>query len=190
MPDTDWLNPTNVVTVVDLTPALAAGNVDWNNPNNVFTSNDQYAQAINVGSVQASYWIVVNAFGASIPDGATIDGVEVRIEMHTSSVADGTSGIGAVTLTQSTTRFGSPKFPDQAVTTSDVYYPYGGSSDSWGGTLSESLVENANFGFALFCPNAAATSKTLSVDHMQLKIYYTGGAFPEEAQPQRRIIIC
>lgn len=106
---------------------------------------------------------------AALPAGATIDGIEVTVEGYNFS------GIGSrvvqVTLWNSGAPIGTAKTVNQALTGSFATYTWGGSSDVWGASLTEAIVEGSGFGAALYCD--AASGGAPIFDYMSITIYYT-----------------
>ena len=52
----------------------------WTNPDNAKTSNNTYA-VFSADSAGRSYYLKATDFGFSIPDGSTIDGIKLEVEM-------------------------------------------------------------------------------------------------------------
>jgi Tfp pilus assembly protein PilX len=149
-------------------PSAATG---WTSSTNVYTSNNVYATATINGSSQSAN-LDVTGFGFSIPAGATINGIDVDIERKasaTSSIEDfdvyvlKNGSATGITDHASTTDW----------TTSDSTRSYGNSSDLWGTTWTVSDINASNFGVRLKATNLTGTSKTASVDWVQVTVFYT-----------------
>ena len=80
------------------------------------------------------------------------------------------------TTTSSSSRPARPPGSDKASTTdwttSDSTRTYGASNDLWGTTWTEAQVEASNFGIRLKVRNLTTSSRTASVDHVQIRVYY------------------
>lgn len=72
---------------------------------------------------------------------------------------------------------GTPAGNDKAAAgtwgTSDTTITYGGAGDLWGTTWTPAEVTASNFGVRLKVSNANASSRTASVDHIDLTVYYS-----------------
>lgn len=117
-----------------------------------------------------------------VPSGATIDGVEVVIEAKGVGLAftdDIVQLIKANAYTGTDKGTNSNTFANGT----DTAFTYGGASDLWGATLSDTDVIDSQFGVA-FNPAAvgfAMGTLTCNVDYVKMRIYYTvgGGGTPK-----------
>jgi len=156
-----------------------SGDRAWTDPSNVLIDDSSYATT-TIGSGQSEYLYVWD-FGFSIPSGATIDGVEVRLWRYAAAanvVYDSDVRLidksAAVALDWLIGNDGSLAgyWP-----TSDQYATHGGASDTWGldsSTLNESLVNSSDFGFAVSVDEDPGNS-TAYVTRVQVRIHYTAG---------------
>jgi hypothetical protein len=170
-----------LLLVVSAAPALAA-NTGWKtpslsipsdgtgftNPDNAFSSDDVYA-TVDVDGRQQEY----ANFGLSIPDGATITGIQVRVEAH-HSTGSGTRRF-YVQLSWDSGSSWAPTTPSSTYRTGnfgtgDLSRTVGGSSNTWGRTWSADDFTDANFRVRL---TSNLGSGTLSIDHVAVRVYYT-----------------
>lgn len=168
MADTGWVSPGTIVN------ADRDGKTTWFDPSYAGASDNNYAYN-NVTKYTYGDWLRASNFGFSIPSGATINGIECRIERHASAVnaiAD-----SALYLHKGGTPSGDDKASATMYPSSDPndYVYYGGPTDTWNSGYSETDINDSTFGVELSCFNSTSASKTAYVDHMQLKIYYTEG---------------
>lgn len=56
----------------------------WTNPGNTAASDNGYTAGFSLGSNIATQYLKATNFGFSIPDGATIDGIEAKVERNCS----------------------------------------------------------------------------------------------------------
>lgn len=171
-------NPNNF----DGTSFGSIGYGNWTNPTNVYSDNASNATAAQGGGKYQHY----SGFGFSIPAGATIVGVESRMEaactqetgengtqIFMSLMEDGTS-VDAADIWNTASR-SHPAQP-AILTGSQVLYTRGGSSDLWGGDpgeLTSTIVNNSNFGCQIHGNRSSnPTSTNYEVDYLQLRIYY------------------
>jgi hypothetical protein len=109
-------------------------------------------------------------YGASVPAGATINGIEVRLDAWASSATSSPficaelSWDGGTTWTATKTT--------ATLTTSQVTYILGTSSDTWGRTWSSGDFSNANFRLRL-TDVASSTARTFDLDYAAVQITYT-----------------
>jgi hypothetical protein len=134
MPDTGYLLPVAGANVDN------AGGVAWTNPEEA-TLDDGVDASMTVGAAASDYLAVTN-FGATLPAGSAVVGIEASVVR-----VDDSSATVLISLTKNgTTPVGSTK------TVTDVGDPVvvGGASDLWGTTLSEAEVEATGFGVLLW----------------------------------------
>jgi hypothetical protein len=135
----------------------------WRNSIYTFTSNDYYATA----TAPNKRLKLTNFYITPIQGNATIDGIEVTVEGKTLGLGvevqvDGGGGMKAT--------------KQVALSESEAVYTLGGSTDTWGKTWSPSAFTNANFSILLKTTGTNADKgKTVSIDHVKVKIYYTVG---------------
>jgi hypothetical protein len=148
-------------------PATASG---WTSSTNVASSNDSDATTSIAGS-SSSVNLNATNFGVNVPTNATITGIRARIER----AASATSSLSDmdVFLLKAGNQAGNDKAAAGTWGTTDATATYGSSTDLWGTTWTPADVNNANFGLRLKVQNANASSRTASVDYMELTVYYT-----------------
>jgi len=110
-------------------------------------------------------------FSFGIPSGATINGIEVQAEMAEGN-STGSIGVELSLSWNDGASFTSTK--TRTVNgTSDSTYTFGGSSDTWGRTWSDSEFADGNFRLKI---DKLADSDTLSIDRVRVEVSYTTGA--------------
>ncbi len=135
----------------------------WSTPSSAYASNNDYAFEDTLNHKQDYY-----NFTFGIPSGATINGIEVKLEAKDQEIATGVIGVelshnGGTTYTSSGKDTGT-------LTGSDAVYTLGGSSDTWGRSWSDTEFSNTNFRLRV-----NADTLYLWLDHVQAKVYYTTG---------------
>jgi hypothetical protein len=153
------------------------GTTAWSNPGNI-TADDGSNATVSmtfVGSTVQSHWLVADTFDfSSIPDGSTIDGVQVRAQLSVNT-ASGTV-YDAVVIGESDASLGTPKAPGTALTTTPTNYDQGSSSDLWGLTLSAADVKASTFQARIAVEASAFFSaRTFSCDAIWVNVHYTPG---------------
>jgi hypothetical protein len=151
--------------------ATSGSGTAWTNPGNVVASDNAKATATLSGSALSQNLDATN-FGFAIPAGSTIDGVTVRIERMASS----SSSIRDydVRLLKGGSVSGDDKASSSNWPTSDSNATYGDSDDLWGTTLTSADVNSSSFGVTLKARNVSGSSRTASVDRIEVTVNYTG----------------
>ncbi len=115
-------------------------------------------------------------FTFGIPSGATIDGIEVQCEFN-NSTAGRTSTIQFSLSHNNGTNYTATK-SDTVVGTTDTTRTYGGATDTWGRSWTDS--EFADGTFLMKMEGKTNIGFTCQVDWLAVKVYYTaagGGGF-------------
>lgn len=152
----------------------SVGEQTWSGTGNITSANGSYATVTlpffdAADRVSRSHYLKATNFGFSLPTGSTVTGVYVGIKRM---------GGGApiydysVRLIRGGTILGNDYASGAYWASANTYVYYGGSSDLWGVTLTDSNVNSSSFGVALSV-TSASTDNTASVDHFQITIYYT-----------------
>ena len=142
-------------------PGALDSSSNFTDPSNLLLEDGNWGQITDVDA-----WAQYDTFGFSIPAGATINGVEVRIKSYDT----GGSGTTEIRLCKAGTVQGDSNLINTPNTSPEVWQTaVGGSSDKWSLTLTESDVENAGFGLRVI-----EESETVPrIDAVQMKVYYT-----------------
>lgn len=147
--------------------------VDWDSPTYHQTSDGLYAVANFFSLNEQSYVYYVKGFDlSSVPDGATIDGITVRIEAR-AFISDVEIGLVQL-LDASGARAGDNKASTPvALTTTDATYTFGGAADEWGNALTSAWVKDADFGVAIGLTNKRSGLEYGRIDHITVEVHYT-----------------
>lgn len=160
-----------------------AGDDAWSNPGNITNTNDSnYAEAA-VSKSETSQYLHGTNYGFSIPEGATIDGIEARFRRGAnitgSSVADMKEH--TIQLIVGGSRSGDNKadtganWPGLSNTPSNK--DFGGSSDKWGLSLARSDVVASTFGVAVRTSNTNSSStRNFRIYSVWINVHYTEAA--------------
>ncbi len=139
-------------------------------PANAYTSDDTYGELKD--TTQHDY----RTYDFCISPGATIQGVEVRTEWHTTKATD--TGFLTLQLIDSAGLLvGTSKTTSTIGGTTDVTHTLGGPADSWGASLTDAIVNDANFGVSLlYTKTAGGGGNHAFVDNVDIQVSYTGGS--------------
>lgn len=178
---TAWKNP-STYTQPDHNGASTFASVgygNWTNPANVYASDNTNATAIQ-GGVKVTHW---HGFDLGVPLGATIVGVEVRIEGKTTSTVSGQTLFAKIGKTMNSTDTSNAgingtsarEFPSSGgLTGSDVAMTRGGSSDLWGNTFTVDEINASTFGVkAEGNTSSSPTTTDYAIDEIAIRAYYT-----------------
>lgn len=155
------------------------GGLAWSSPDNAHTDDDNAALAGGAKNGGISQVRRFTGFGfttSDIPDGSTINGIEVRFDARAgnvdlvlySALHDATNGVTAYKS-------------EAAASTSRQDYTEGGAADLWGnGSIDDADVRASTFGPQFYAENNS-TSSALSWDiyYIEVRVDYTaaGGTF-------------
>ncbi len=129
----------------------------------------QWRSNFNPGTSPLSGFITVPIPGFSLPSTATILGVTVSFGINSQSATTGT--IAQVALWNSSGQVGTAKTPGTAITTTITQNSYGGAADTWGASLTPTVVNDPTFGFAVSI--AADSVRDFLNGPYTIQIYYT-----------------
>jgi len=146
--------------------AARGGATDWVSPGNVVSDNA--TDTTNPETAGADY-LVCSGFGFTIPSGATIAGVTVRVEASETGTGS-TNYIPQLMSAATPTLIGAAKSAVTVTGTTKVISTTGGVSDVWSATLTPAIVNDAGFGVALWTTD---TGNTLAIDFVTIAIEYT-----------------
>ncbi|MCX6224217.1 MAG: hypothetical protein NTV01_05625 [Bacteroidia bacterium] len=168
--------PNNAGTGTNVT---GIGNIAWTNPGNITTTGTPYATAGLANNT--SNYLQGTGYGFSIPSPSTILGITVTINRQTSGTISPLIRDNRISLLKS----GAIQTTNYAVTGTN--WPttmgpaiYGGIADLWGTTWTASEINDPNFGVVLAVTTTNTTSRTATVDYIQITITYS---CPTPAQP-------
>jgi len=151
------------------------GNFAWTATANV-TSNDGDAAHVSFTSTGTTHWLVGSNFGlttSDIPSGSTIDGIEARVEWQYSGTICSES---AVQIDESSATSDPPSGDNKSTAAnlpgSYANSTYGGTTDLWGLTISDSDVRSSDFSFWISLTSNKSGGGAL-VDAMWINVHYT-----------------
>lgn len=147
--------------------ASTSGYATWYNVDNIKTDNDT---AATIGTNAENYLEATN-FSFSIPSDATIQGVEVGVELKADETDNNYCTIAK--LISGGNRVGNNLSEGESYyfPTSYTLKKYGNSTEMWGLSLTPSDVNAEDFGFSFSVSSYFSTSY---VDYISMTIYYTG----------------
>lgn len=163
-------------------PTVDNANSDWSNPDNVQASDGAYVDS-NFGVFnQVTGQLAGRGFGFTVPSGSVILGVEAvvlisaSVDPSTIDMSSGKSGFFALE-NHNTGILGSGttiKYDSTTWTVSPISITLGGPADLWGwGGWSDSVVNDANFGFQMRAGRSVGSTAHALVDSVTIKVYYS-----------------
>ena len=155
------------------------GTIAWATPGNITASDDTRSAAID-NAVSVSHYLKGTNFSFSIPS-STVDGITCEIEQHgtasgAASLPDENSirlvnGAGTIVGDNKSTNATLPSGPG-----SEVFISYGGAADDWNASLTDSDINDVDFGcvFAVdLMGGGGADLSTGRVDSMRITVNFT-----------------
>lgn len=143
----------------------------WDTPTNAQGACDSTTSTVdlNAGDTLVSNYLKATNFGFSIPTGATINGVETVIRLR-ASANNQFPTLNTRIVTGGTVQTTSTVGGLHQVNSSLANYTFGGPTELYGQSLTESTVENSGFGLALYITGDA---DNYYVDCYAMTVYYT-----------------
>jgi len=162
-------------TVVSSAASSPYDDLDWVNIGNIVADDTSYGSLVssNFDAGTVSYLAYTRSYGASIPAGGSITGIYAELGKWRSA---GTArdanvqlmnGVGTVlgnNVGSTSTNWGA------AIATAT----YGGSTNTWGATLTPTIVNGTAFGIQ-FAGSAVGANTDIWVDFIRMTVYYTLG---------------
>jgi hypothetical protein len=154
-----------------LSPAVSVALGDFTTPDNAFSNNDVYATVETTGgAAKSEVYTDYPLDDEDIPNGATIEGIAVRVDWFLNAVGDN-SLIKVELSWNGGTNWTTAKTDSAASTATDNSVTLGGSTDDWGRDWDEDELTDANFRVRITADSDVA--KTFSFDWIPVTIYYT-----------------
>lgn len=179
--NTGFLNPTS-----NAADSGGDGNGYETNATRAYSSNNLYATDTNSGNGTGTNCTGVDKdkhqfynYGMSLPSGAAIDGIEVRIDAKVDSTT-GSPKICAQLSWDGGTSWTTAKTTSN-LTTSNATYTLGTGSDNWGRAWSDTDFSNSNFRVRVI-DVASDTNRDFSLDWAAVKVHYSGGTLTASDQ--------
>lgn len=171
--NTGWLSPGSGTSV-----SAGTGTSWWDYPSRITTDqgNCTYANSATSDPAKSggvTQYLRASNYGANVPTGATIVGLEVRIRRNYSGTATGPRD-HLLRVFNGSSLVGDNKASSSNWNSGCTLVSYGSGSDGWGASLTPSIVNNSNFGVYFQAKNySSAYVFTLYVDVIQIRVSYT-----------------
>lgn len=147
------------------------GAAAWTSPGNI-TAEDSSSASCTASGSDITHGLQATNFGFSIPSGATIDGVVATFRRR---YVFGTPVDYSVRLIKGGVYTGTDKALGAFWPPAFSKDSFGGSTDLWGTTLSDTDVNASNFGVMIQAQDDTGFSSTFEVDSVEMTIHYTEG---------------
>ena len=150
------------------------------NPSNAQADGGGFAQDVNTGTNSTSSCTnngkdkhTFYNYGISLPGGATVTGIEVRLDAFVDSVGSNAPMICVQLSWDGGTTWTTAKQTPR-LTTSEATYILGGPSDNWGRTWTLSDLTNTNFRLRVIdvASGSGANSRDFSLDWIAVRVTY------------------
>ena len=169
----------------------AVGTLTWADPSNaVGSGTGSYATVTTEGSSGSEYshYLKVTNYGFSIPAGATINGVQVRIRAVGVVENSGDWAWDKVRLVNDSGTVGTANKATGNLPTVASLVTFGGSADTWSGEATAINWNDVDSGAAIAVGTTPAVSgvNTAYLDYVEITVTYTPA--PTTLSPRRRVI--
>lgn len=163
-------------TAVSLGESVNDASNVWGSPTNIYANDNAYATTIESGNTTSDRLRGTMATPFAVPAGATIDGVEVRYRRKTTASLAVTTT--RVQLTNGGTLIGTQKSAAGDWEAAETLTTLGTSSDVWGATLNDTVVNSTTFGACINVTwfNDLGGSGSAQVDQIEINVHYTAAA--------------
>ena len=145
----------------------------WTNPNNIAAAGTPYAVGSQASRDQGPR-LYATTFGFAIPGGATLLGIETRINCRWSASL---IELDFIQLIKAGAPAGTAKGSTQSISGTFTDYDHGSSSDAWGFTLGSTLtvsdINLSTFGVSHQFVDQDAGTETIDVDQVFIKVHYS-----------------
>ena len=168
------------------------GTEDWGTESNAASDDATRATYSSAGTVRGTWtghtiYLVARDLTTSIPDGATVNGIEIIIQRRETATDATTWADSAVFLIKGLAiqDAADNKAVATAYTTSDASVTYGGPTDLWGVTWTAAEINGTGFGVAISVGVSTDDGESTSVPEVDLisaVIYYTAAAVTTKKQ--------
>ena len=149
----------------------AAADFSYTNLNNVLTDNSSAAQATSSGREEADRIKV--SFSHSVPAGATIDGIEIKIRWRSDG---GDYDQVLIQLEKTTVGVGANKSTGAAIPSTNQTITFGGAADLWSTTWTDSEVNASTFGVLISVEDSTSGADSVNIEAVLSQINYTAAA--------------
>ena len=166
---------------VTATTRNCGDNTNWSNTGNIATSNDSRA-TITLGKNDAGDCLDVQNLGLSIPNGSTIQGIEVSVEgYYGGSYTISDNNVQLLDASGNTVGNNKANSPSSgsAWGTTESSWTYGGSSDMWGTSFDLNTINDPDFGVSIQLQNGNGggnNSSTAYIDYVNITVHYIPAA--------------
>lgn len=158
--------------------ASNSGDDDWNNLTAPETEGGSESSATGALVGANTEYLKGTNFGFSLPSGAVVDGIRVRVKRREGATSNGVLKDEEVKIVKGGTLGSTNKASTNAWAEygdGPAFEEYGGPSDLWGETWTDSDINASTFGFVISGvkdSGATAASQWL-IDYADITVYYT-----------------
>ena len=156
------------------------GTIPWATPDNISASDDTRTAALDA-AVSVSHYLKATDFSFSIAAGSTVDGITCEIEQH--GTAAGSASIpneNSIRLVNGAgTIVGDNKSTNATLPVgsgNEAFISYGGATDDWNASLTDSDINDIDFGCVFAVDLLGAPVADLSsarVDSVRITVNFT-----------------
>jgi len=155
----------------------SVGDKAWVNPENI-TTDDTADAGIDAffDSPFMSHYLRASSFGFSVPEGATINGIEVFITRRESSGTGNLEDNTVKLVNGSAAIVGDNKAVVGNWSRIETEQTYGGAADDWNASLTDTDVNDTDFGVVINVNILNGVLTRGAVNYIKIRVTYTEGA--------------
>lgn len=145
----------------------------WDNVGRLTADDASYADSFSASNVISHYARLTN-FGLALPAGASITGIRVKIQRRDASTGTATVEDDTVQIVQGGAPVGTNKAVAGAYPTSLTDALYGGSTDTWGLSLTGADVNSSSFGvvYSVQLHGGGGDTASFDCDFVAIELWY------------------
>lgn len=158
----------------------AIGTLTWSNVNDIKVDDTNTADTLNgARNNQDTHYLKATNFGFSIPSGATIDGIEVKITQIAVLGGAGSVTENEIKIVKADGSIGAENKSTSAnIPTTKGVVTYGANNDLWSESWDDTDINDSDFGavFGVNINHIVGGALIAEVYYVEIKVTYTPGA--------------
>ena len=159
---------------------------NWSNPNNITYEDTLHKANSTPSDGEYSDWLTATNFGFSIPSDQQIDGIEVLIDCKANY--NDRDYIVDLYLYDGSSQLGNDNGNDTYLQSSQTDLTFGGATDTWGASLTPTIVNDSGFGVQICDKNDNTFSGYPYMYYVKMKVYYSPAPVSTTPKPIINII--
>ena len=151
---------------------LSIGTLPWMNPEWINTDNHSFRAQVEFQANTISNYLQGSNYGFSIPENATITGIQVELKMYTLAIYDVRPYYYSLRLVKDGTILSHDKITTPSPMEANGSKCFGSSQDLWGADWTPEDINNPGFGVVFSCSSTVDRARA-DVHYMKISVSYT-----------------